>query len=260
MKPDVVLIAGDVFHAVRPPNPAILHAYLEFSRLVRELPGIPIILIAGNHDPLSHRKPARFSSSSRLWESPSWSARRADHAARARSFNSRRARDDEPAAARPRPGGEVQRSAASWRDRRRDSAVGERLDRAPMKISQRDLRQSAGIMSRWVLPCVPLGRPECVLIQARSTTPAPIRGASCGGGASGIRGGKGFIEQDLASRAHRFLRFNRCAAGKPESGFSAGMSAAALAAAIRESVDACEGGSRTRSFESWSAKCRPHSA
>ncbi len=26
LKPDLVLIAGDVFHTVRPPNPAILHA------------------------------------------------------------------------------------------------------------------------------------------------------------------------------------------------------------------------------------------
>lgn len=48
--PDVVVIAGDLFHAVRPTNSAILHAVREFHRLQRALPGVPIIVIAGNHD------------------------------------------------------------------------------------------------------------------------------------------------------------------------------------------------------------------
>ena len=38
IKPDLVVIAGDVFHNVRPPNPAILLAFTQFSRLVRALP------------------------------------------------------------------------------------------------------------------------------------------------------------------------------------------------------------------------------
>src|SRR5205807_8837533 len=38
LKPDIVLIAGDVFHTVRPTNPAILHAFTQFSRLMRMLP------------------------------------------------------------------------------------------------------------------------------------------------------------------------------------------------------------------------------
>ncbi len=50
LKPDLVLIAGDVFHTVRPTNPAILHAFLEFSRLVQMLPGTRVVMIAGNHD------------------------------------------------------------------------------------------------------------------------------------------------------------------------------------------------------------------
>lgn len=50
IKPDIVLIAGDVFHNVRPSNPAILHAFLEFSRLVHALPESDVIMIAGNHD------------------------------------------------------------------------------------------------------------------------------------------------------------------------------------------------------------------
>jgi exonuclease SbcD len=50
LKPDLVLIAGDVFHTVRPTNPAILHAFLEFSRLVQMLPDTTVVMIAGNHD------------------------------------------------------------------------------------------------------------------------------------------------------------------------------------------------------------------
>ena len=50
LEPDLVLIAGDLFHTVRPSNPAILHAFMQFSRLKKALPRTEIILIAGNHD------------------------------------------------------------------------------------------------------------------------------------------------------------------------------------------------------------------
>lgn len=50
LKPDLVLIAGDVFHAVRPSNPAILHAFHQFSRLMQMLPGATVVMVAGNHD------------------------------------------------------------------------------------------------------------------------------------------------------------------------------------------------------------------
>jgi DNA repair exonuclease SbcCD nuclease subunit len=50
LKPDLVLIAGDVFHTVRPTNPAILHAFIQFSRLTTSLPGTRIVMVAGNHD------------------------------------------------------------------------------------------------------------------------------------------------------------------------------------------------------------------
>jgi len=49
-KPDIVVVAGDLFHAVRPTNAAILHAVREFSRLQRLLPKVPVVVIAGNHD------------------------------------------------------------------------------------------------------------------------------------------------------------------------------------------------------------------
>jgi len=50
LEPDLVLVAGDVFHTVRPTNPAILHAFTQFSRLVQMLPDTPIVIVAGNHD------------------------------------------------------------------------------------------------------------------------------------------------------------------------------------------------------------------
>jgi len=50
LKPDLVLIAGDVFHTVRPTNPAILHAFIQFSRLRENLPEARIVMVAGNHD------------------------------------------------------------------------------------------------------------------------------------------------------------------------------------------------------------------
>jgi len=50
LTPDLIVIAGDVFHSVRPTNQAILHAFLQFGRLVQSLPGVPVVLVAGNHD------------------------------------------------------------------------------------------------------------------------------------------------------------------------------------------------------------------
>ena len=38
LAPEVVLFAGDIFHSVRPSNPAILHAFIHFSRLAQQLP------------------------------------------------------------------------------------------------------------------------------------------------------------------------------------------------------------------------------
>jgi DNA repair protein SbcD/Mre11 len=49
-RPDVVVVAGDLFHSVRPTNPAILFAFRQFQRLRAALPDSPLILIAGNHD------------------------------------------------------------------------------------------------------------------------------------------------------------------------------------------------------------------
>jgi DNA repair exonuclease SbcCD nuclease subunit len=48
--PEAVIVAGDLFHAVRPTNSAILQAYRQFTRLRQALPQAPLVLIAGNHD------------------------------------------------------------------------------------------------------------------------------------------------------------------------------------------------------------------
>ncbi len=48
--PDLVLIAGDVFHTVRPPNAAIADAFRQFARLHSALPDTPVVVIGGNHD------------------------------------------------------------------------------------------------------------------------------------------------------------------------------------------------------------------
>jgi len=49
-QPDLVVVAGDVFHSVRPTNTAILDAFRRFQDLRSRLDGVPIVLVAGNHD------------------------------------------------------------------------------------------------------------------------------------------------------------------------------------------------------------------
>ena len=49
-RPEVVVVAGDLFHTVRPTNAAIVFAFRQFQRLREALPEAPIVLIAGNHD------------------------------------------------------------------------------------------------------------------------------------------------------------------------------------------------------------------
>jgi DNA repair exonuclease SbcCD nuclease subunit len=50
LAPDIVVVAGDVFHSVRPQNPAIIHGFTQFRRLTRELPDAIVVVVAGNHD------------------------------------------------------------------------------------------------------------------------------------------------------------------------------------------------------------------
>jgi exonuclease SbcD len=48
--PDLVLVGGDLFHAVRPSNQSIVFCFREFQRLKVALPDAKIVLVAGNHD------------------------------------------------------------------------------------------------------------------------------------------------------------------------------------------------------------------
>src|SRR3954447_4498251 len=48
--PDLVVLAGALFHSVRPTNAAIVFAFRQLQRLREALPAAPIVLIAGNHD------------------------------------------------------------------------------------------------------------------------------------------------------------------------------------------------------------------
>jgi hypothetical protein len=50
LRADLILVAGDVFHTVRPSNAAIADAFRQFARLHAALPDSPIVIIAGNHD------------------------------------------------------------------------------------------------------------------------------------------------------------------------------------------------------------------
>lgn len=48
--PDAIVIAGDLFHSVRPSNRSIIEAFTQLSRLRAKLPYSPVVLLAGNHD------------------------------------------------------------------------------------------------------------------------------------------------------------------------------------------------------------------
>jgi DNA repair exonuclease SbcCD nuclease subunit len=50
LKPDAILVAGDLFHSSRPTNAAILHAFRQFLRMRTELPEAAVIVVAGDHD------------------------------------------------------------------------------------------------------------------------------------------------------------------------------------------------------------------
>src|SRR3989442_15007271 len=49
-KPELIVVAGDLFHSVRPTNAAILYCFRQLQRLRTGLPNTPIVVIAGEHD------------------------------------------------------------------------------------------------------------------------------------------------------------------------------------------------------------------
>jgi len=49
VKPDLVIIAGDLFHAVRPSNAIVTFCFRQLRKLSREV-GAPIVIVGGNHE------------------------------------------------------------------------------------------------------------------------------------------------------------------------------------------------------------------
>src|SRR5881396_3870798 len=49
-KPQLIVIAGDLFHSVRPTNAAIMFCFRQLHRLRAALPETPVVVIAGEHD------------------------------------------------------------------------------------------------------------------------------------------------------------------------------------------------------------------
>lgn len=49
LKPDVTIIAGDLFHAVRPSNSIVTFCFRQLRRLARDTRA-PVIIVAGNHE------------------------------------------------------------------------------------------------------------------------------------------------------------------------------------------------------------------
>lgn len=49
VRPDLVIIAGDLFHAVRPSNAIVTFCFRQLRKLSREV-GAPIVIVGGNHE------------------------------------------------------------------------------------------------------------------------------------------------------------------------------------------------------------------
>lgn len=49
LKPDLVIIAGDLFHSVRPSNSVVTFCFRQLRKLARE-GGAPIVIVGGNHE------------------------------------------------------------------------------------------------------------------------------------------------------------------------------------------------------------------
>src|SRR5690606_3563942 len=50
LRPDLVVIAGDLFHSPRPSNAAIADAFRRLSAFTSRLGSVPVVLIAGDRD------------------------------------------------------------------------------------------------------------------------------------------------------------------------------------------------------------------
>ncbi len=245
LRPDLVLIAGDVFHTVRPTNPAILHAFLQFSRLVQMLPDTTVVMVAGNHDT---PRTAETGCILRLFSAlginvVDGDAKRIPFAEHDLSIL---AVPDIPGAKpvlEPDPlakynilllHGEIEGVLPRY---------GANLDRSPMEITQEELGAH-----RW--DYVALGHyhvyravaPNAFYSGSLDYTSTNPWGEIAEEREAGIAG-KGIIEHDLAAGTHKF---HPIAPSRPWVDLTpisgAGLSAASLDIAIREACESCEGG------------------
>jgi exonuclease SbcD len=246
LRPDVVVIAGDVFHTVRPSNPAILQAFRQFTRLREALPSTEVVMVAGNHDA---PRTAETGCILRLFTEVGVHV--VDGEGQRLSFPaldlSILAVPDVPGTKRPAlepdPAarynvllihGEVEgvlpRHAAP-------------VDRAPIEISQEELGAAK-------FDYVALGHyhvyravaPNAYYSGSLDYTSANAWGELVEERAGNVPG-KGIIEHDLATGAHRFhpLAPSRPLLDLPTVS-ATGLTAAELDAAIKEVVDAAAGG------------------
>lgn len=246
LQPNIVLVAGDVFHTVRPTNSAILHAFRQFQRLIQRLPETQIIIVAGNHD-----TPRTTETGCILRLFIPLGIRVIDGAAdRISLFNgdvSVLAVPDLPIGMRPALNpdpsakynvllihGEVEGVLPKYTST---------LERVPMMITEDELGAH-----RW--DYVALGHYHVY----RSVAPNAFYSGSVDYTSSNPWGemieeresrieGKGIIEHDLAARTHRFhhIRPDRKWVDLPPiSGL--GLTAAELDLRIKETIEGCEGG------------------
>ena len=245
LRPDLIVIAGDVFHAVRPTNPAILAAYTHFTRLVQMLPDTVIVMIAGNHDtPRTTETGCLLRLFSSLGivvvEGEEKSIRFPQHDLHVLAV---------PDGVRPRPRLEPDPSSRYNVLAMHDEVegvinrFGSLVERPAMDLSLKELAPD-----RW--DYVALGHyhvyhevaPNAFYSGAIEYASTNVWGEVDDERAKRVPG-KGFIEHDLATGAHRFhpISLARRVVDIPEV-LGQGLTASQLSEAIVAAVDACEGG------------------
>ncbi|HUQ99517.1 MAG TPA: DNA repair exonuclease [Gemmatimonadaceae bacterium] len=246
LKPDLVLVAGDVFHAVRPGNRAILHAFNEFSRLTQSLPPESrIVMVAGNHDTPRASEAGSILGLFRtlgitVVEGTERPISVPEHdlvilAVPDKAGGSRPVLEPDPTAKYNILvlHGEIEGILPHF---------GAHLERAPMAFSQKEL-------SAHKFDYVALGHYHVyrqIDANAYYSGSLDYTSSNAWGELSEERENdctKGFIEHDLTNRTHRFHQIppaRRWVDLTPVSG--EGMSAASLDEMIRAAIDGCDGG------------------
>ena len=245
LRPDLILIAGDVFHTVRPTNPAILHAFLQFSRMMQMLPDTTAVIIAGNHDT---PRTAETGCILRLFKPlgitvVDGEAQRIPFAGLDLSILAVPDMQGKRPPLEPDPTAKYNILLLHGEIEGVLPRYGRELDRSPMEITQEELGAE-----RW--DYVALGHyhvyrsvaPNAFYSGSLDYTSTNPWGELAEEHEAGI-GGKGIIEHDLAKKTHKF---HPIAPSRPWVDLTplsgAGLSPAALDEAIRDALDKCDGG------------------